>query len=51
MKFKYRLAVIILVVPCLLIDTITLPILFVNWIITGHIFSSFTQEILEQHEK
>jgi hypothetical protein len=51
MKFKYRLAVIILVVPCILIDMITLPILFVNWIITGTTFSSLTQEIFEQHEK
>ena len=45
---KKRFAVVLLFIPCCFIDGLSLPIVAINWIITGNVFDSMTQKLVEQ---
>ena len=45
---KYRLAIVLLTLPLMLIDAITLPFNLIYWLITGENLSSRVQEMFEK---
>ncbi len=45
---KLRIAKTLLVFPALLIDSLSLPIVVVNWILTGNVTIPLSQQITEQ---
>jgi hypothetical protein len=47
---KIRISKVLLLLPCLLIDTLTLPICIINWILTGNWFMPLSQQLTEQED-
>jgi len=45
---KKRFVVALLIVPCIFIDGLSLPIVTINWILTGNILPSLSQKLTEQ---
>lgn len=48
---KLRFAKLLLIVPSVLIDVITLPIAMINWLLTGNILTPLSQQISDQEIK
>ena len=45
---KYRIAVVLLIIPCVAVDLMLWPLSLMNWFITGHAFEPLLQQLIEQ---
>ena len=45
---KLKIAKTVLLFPALIIDCLSLPIVIVNWLLTGNVLTPLSQEISEQ---
>jgi hypothetical protein len=48
---KLRFAKLLLMLPSVLIDAISLPVVIINWLLTGNILTPLSQQISDQEDK
>ena len=46
---KYRIAIILLFVPCAIMDIMSYPIGIMNWSLTGNCMTPLLQQLMEQY--
>lgn len=50
MRFSKKVSILLLFVPCIIIDILTLPIVMINLILTGYPLRPLTQDLIEQEK-